>query len=192
MIKVLAQTIAILALAFGLGIWSVHSALETAQRPGSITVGAWTAYPEAGTPAGDPYSKAHIARNGELPLGAGEGLVFTATRDSAGASLSSDCSYVIEGQIPPSRLWTLRGNVSSGPEAKNFLPSLLHSRRVVYRQDGSIRIHVSQQARPGNWLHVPASARPAIVFTFYDTDLSSAARAREVVMPQILKESCDD
>lgn len=191
MIKILGQTATILALAFGLGVWSVHSVLETAQRPGSITVGVWTAYPEAGTPAADPYSKAHIARNGELPLGAGEGLAFTATRDSAGALLNGDCSYVVEGQIPASRLWTLRGAGSVEQEATGTLPSRLHSRRIIYRQDGSIRIHASREARPGNWMHLPAGTRPAIIFTFYDTDLSSAARAREAVMPQILKESCN-
>ena len=39
---------------------------------------AWKASPGAGSPDADPYSIARLARTGEVPLGAGEGLAFTA------------------------------------------------------------------------------------------------------------------
>ena len=48
---------------------------------GTLTIGAWTARPRAGTADVDPYSRATIARNGELPLGAGDGIAFTARAD---------------------------------------------------------------------------------------------------------------
>ena len=50
--------------------------------------GAWTAWPHAGSPDADPYSIAMLARTGEVPLGAGEGIAFTAEIDSDGAPLS--------------------------------------------------------------------------------------------------------
>ena len=192
MFRTLAQIAVILALAFGGGIWSVRTMLESAVRPGSVTVSAWTAYPVAGTPAADPYTKAHIARNGELPLGAGEGLTFSASRDSAGDAITGACTYRIEGQMPAARLWTLHAESLAGGYAPvEGLPTALHSRRVLYGADGAVRIQAADGARPGNWLAIPSQGRLAFVLTFYDTELASGSRAYEADMPQILKDSCD-
>ena len=49
---------------------------------GAVTAGAWTAWPTAGSADADPYSLATLARTGEVPLGAGEGIAFTAEDDS--------------------------------------------------------------------------------------------------------------
>ena len=36
---------------------------------GALALGPWTAYPRKGTVGIDPYARAVIARNGELPIG---------------------------------------------------------------------------------------------------------------------------
>ncbi|MCB1382670.1 MAG: DUF1214 domain-containing protein [Notoacmeibacter sp.] len=192
MLRNIIQIAVILALAFGGGIWSVRAMLERAVRPGSVTVSAWTAYPVAGTPAADPYTKAHIARNGELPLGAGEGLTFAATKDSAGDAITGNCSYRIEGQMPASRLWTLHAEgFRRGQTPVEGLPDALHSRRVLYGPDGGVRVLASAAAQPDNWLAIPSEGPLSLVLTFYDTELASGSRAYEAEMPQILKVGCD-
>ena len=73
----------------------------------AITLGPWQAWPNAGTEDVDPYSRARLARTGEIPLGSGEGLTLLAQTDDAGRALTARCDYRIVGQTPPARLWTL-------------------------------------------------------------------------------------
>ena len=56
---------------FGLGL--TQFALTRGTAFGSITIGAWTAWPKTGTSDIDPYARAAIARSGELPIGSGDG-----------------------------------------------------------------------------------------------------------------------
>ncbi|MCB1424689.1 MAG: DUF1214 domain-containing protein [Zhengella sp.] len=182
-----------LAIAFGGGGWSVWALMNSEWRPGALQVGPWIAYVQAGTPGADPYTKARIARNAELPLGAGEGVAFSARRDTAGDPLRPECRYRIEGGLPPARLWTVHvadqrmRPVHAGP----LLPSARHSRDVLYNSDGSVSIHVSRRPAPGNWLALSAPPGFHLVMTFYDGEISASTAAREIAMPQILNEGCD-
>src|SRR5262245_13147218 len=101
MFRTVLLTLATLAIAIGGGAGSVWYALNAQEGVGAVTIGSWTAYPDMGAPDADPYSKARQARLGLLPLGRAEGLAFIATRDAAGAPLSTQCSYLIEGSTPP-------------------------------------------------------------------------------------------
>ena len=74
-----------LAIALGLGGWSANWALEQSSEIGTVTFGPWQANPFAGAPDADPYSKARLARIGNLTLGIGEGILFTADRDASDA-----------------------------------------------------------------------------------------------------------
>src|SRR5690242_21408741 len=89
------------------GAWSVLYALEHGFGLESLSVGSWHAYPSLGTPDASAYAKASVARQGDLPLGQAEGLVFEATEDASGAALARDCTYRIAGDLPPARFWTL-------------------------------------------------------------------------------------
>ncbi len=80
------------AIAIAVGVSSAWFTIERGRLFGAVNVGAWTAWPQEGSTDADPYSLAMLARTGELPLGAGEGLSFTATRDSSGAPLRGRCS----------------------------------------------------------------------------------------------------
>jgi hypothetical protein len=48
---------------------------------GTLKIGAWTARPKTGTADVDPYSRASIARSGDLPIGQGDGVSFLANTD---------------------------------------------------------------------------------------------------------------
>ena len=69
----------IVAAAVGLGTTWMTTTKGT--ELGTLTIGAWTARPRTGTADVDPYSRATITRNGELPIGTGDGVAFTASTD---------------------------------------------------------------------------------------------------------------
>ena len=114
MLKSVLSTLLVLVIAIGGGAASVAMMIETVPPVGAVVSGPWTAFPASGTPEADPYSRARFAREGGIPLGRSEGIVFTATRDSAGRSLSRRCAYRIDGPMPAARFWTLHATDGSG------------------------------------------------------------------------------
>ena len=73
---------------------------------GTLTIGAWTARPDRHADI-DPYSRASIARSGELPVGTGDGVAFSATADDRKRPLDGRCDVVVSGVTPAARFWTL-------------------------------------------------------------------------------------
>src|SRR5215211_6671927 len=61
------------AIALGLGVSSAYFAVQGDYPLGAIRVGAWVAWPKVGSRSADPYSRAIMARRGEIPLAVGEG-----------------------------------------------------------------------------------------------------------------------
>ena len=158
-----------LAIALGLGAWSADWALGEAADFGAMEAGPWHANPLAGSVDADPYSKARLARIGNLTLGIGEGVLFRATRDSSGDTLRRECSYVLAGQTPPARVWTL---AAFAPNGRLILPGegrtgWLASRGLMRAEDNSIAIAISPVARPGNWLAVSGRGAYVLALTLY-------------------------
>lgn len=189
--RFLTDIIVALLVATTLGLATAWYAVENGHQFGSVTVGPWTAWPKAGDADADPYSVAMLARTGEVPLGAGEGLAFTAENDSGGEPLTSRCLYLVAGQTPPARLWTLTaydatGRLMSNP-ARRFG---FHSREIVRQTDGSIDIAIAPDVQPGNWLPLGYVDRFKLVFRFYDTPLTASSRIADLTLPRIIKERC--
>lgn len=194
MLKSVFLTILALGIALVGGAGSVWLALERDFGFGSVAVGSWVAFPDHGTPQADPYSRARFSREADLALGRAEGLVFTARRDADGEPLLRQCTYRIEGSLPPARFWTL-----SARDAGNTLITVeggrspaLHSLALLRRADGSVETTVSGHPAPGNWLALHGSGPLSLVLTLYDTAIASSARIAEVDLPRIVRESCDD
>ncbi len=194
MFKTLATVIIIVALAIGGGTASVWYAINTFGGIGSMRIGTWVAFPLAGTPESDPYTRARIARDAELPLGAAEGLSFAARTDSSGAPLRRKCSYRIEGSMPVARFWTLfAANDRLLPLAHEaWAPAGLHSRNVIHKQDGSVEIEAGPHAEPGNWLPYQGDGPLVFVLSLYDTPIASSASIGETELPQVLRTGCDE
>ncbi|MGY2994570.1 DUF1214 domain-containing protein [Mesorhizobium sp. URHB0026] len=182
-----------LAIAIGGGGASVWYALKIQDGVGAIRIGQWTAFPDIGTPAADPYSKARVAREGVLALGRAEGLSFVAEKDAAGDQLKRECAYRIEGGFPTARFWTLYaadqslGVVETG---KSRLAAL-QSYEVLRQPDNSVIISVGHQPMPGNWLLTDSSGRMYFVLTLYDTPIASSTGLSDVSLPRIVKAGCD-
>lgn len=182
-----------LVIAIGGGAWSVWLVLEQAPPFGKLASGPWEAFPVAGTPNADPYSRARHVRSGGLALGPSEGIVLTAHTDSSNGALSRNCTYRIEGSTPPARLWTLyvadaQGNALPGSKQKR---SATHSQMAVLENNNRFSIAVSSHPLPGNWVAVEGDGRMQIVLTLYDTPLAAASQLSEISLPTITQAGCD-
>ena len=182
-----------LAIAIGGGGASVWYALKMQDGVGAIRIGQWTAFPDIGTPAADPYSKARVAREGVLALGRAEGLSFVAETDAAGDQLKRECSYRIEGGFPTARFWTLYAADQSLGVVETGKPRLaaLQSYEVLRQADNSVIISVGHHPMSGNWLLTDGSGRMYFVLTFYDTPIASSTGLSDVSLPRIVKAGCD-
>lgn len=183
-------TIAIVV-AVTVGVSSAWYAVDRGRLFGAVTAGGWTAWPQEGGPDADPYSIAMLARTGEVPLGAGEGLPFTAEDDAEGAPLSGACTYLVVGETPAARLWTLTATDPDGRLMVNVVhrPGF-HSREIVREPDGSFRIVVSSHVEPGNWLPIGTVDQFKLVLRLYDTPLTTGSQIADLVMPAIKRVSC--
>ena len=175
-----------------IGFSTAWLAVERGHPLGDVVVGAWAAWPSAGGPDADPYSVAALARTGEVPLGAGEGLAFTATRDSEGRPLSGRCHYLVAGQTPPARLWTLTAYDSDGRLMANAARrSGFHSREILRRADGGMQIAVAPDVESGDWLPIARVDNFRLVLRLYDTPLTTATEFTGIDMPTIERRSCE-
>ena len=185
-----------LLLAFGVaasvGLGTTLLALNGGVPFGSFTVGAWSAWPRTGTADIDPYARALIARSGELPMGAGDGIAFVATTDDAGAALDGRCDVSVTGVTPQARFWTLTLYDPDGRLIGNSLNRHgFTSQEVVRKSDGAIELSIAPRARSGNWLPTGGADRYMLVLRFYDSLISVASRTgRETPMPSIKVRSC--
>ena len=178
--------------ATAIGIPTAWFAVEHGRLFSAVTIGAWTAWPDAGGANADPYSLALLARSGEVPLGASEGLAFTAVADDKGDALSGDCVYVINGQTPQARLWTLAAYDKEGQLIANAArrPGF-HSGELLRGNSGNLEILVSPDVEPGNWLPTSRSEGFELVLRLYDTPLTSLTEFVNIDMPHIDKVRCE-
>jgi len=179
----------IIALATGIG--TAWWATGKSRLFGTLDIGRWQAWVVAGTPDADPYTRANIARTGQVPLGAAEGLAFTAQRDDTGERLDGRCRYRIVGDTPTARLWTLsvvdaNGRLTPNPTGRLFISS----RDIVRDAEGRIDVRVSRTVEPGNWLPLGTDGAFSLILRFYDTPAASANVLGTMVMPDIKREGC--
>ncbi|KST60598.1 hypothetical protein AO398_12955 [Methylobacterium sp. GXS13] len=170
--------LAVYALALGgvLGLASADWATRGGYPFGGVQVGAWTAWPRAGSANADPYTRAVNARRGEIPLAVGEGLLLTAAVDDQGQALDATCTYRIGGGTPPARAWTLtvagRGACAPGrPTVREGFTST----EVLRTADGRFSVVLAPEVQPGNWLPSPRDSGPVrLALRLYDTPAAAS------------------
>lgn len=179
-----------LATATGLGATWITATRGT--DLGTLTIGAWTARPRIGSIEIDPYSRAAIARSGELPIGAGDGIAFLAIADDAKRPLDGRCEVVVAGVTPAARFWTLTLHDRKGHLVANSLPRHgFTSQEIVRNSDGSFVVHVASRARAGNWLPTGGIERYVLMLRLYDTPVGVGTRTlRDAPMPSVTTERC--
>ena len=173
--------------AASIGLGSTWYALTQNLSFGGLALGAWNAYPRNGTVGIDPYARAAIARNGELPVGLGDGIAFTAAVDDDGHALDGRCDVVVRGITPPARYFTLTLYTPAGRLVANSLDRHgFTSQELIRDATGEFEVVASPRARAGNWLPTGGIDGFVLMLRFYDTSLGIATRAgREAPMPAI-------
>jgi hypothetical protein len=159
---------------------------------GSLTVGAWTAWPRNGSPDIDPYAHAIIARNGELPIGIGDGVAFYARTDDHGHPLDGRCAFMVTGMTPPARYWTVTLYDLRGRLVANTLSRYgFTSAEIVRDAGGRFTIAVAPLARPGNWLPTGGIERYVLMWRLYDTPIGMEnTTVQQGPMPAITRKGC--
>ena len=180
-----------IVVAVAVGVSSAWFTVERGRLFGAVNAGGWTAWPQEGSTDADPYSLAMLARTGEVPLGVGEGISFTAKTDGDGKPLSGRCTYSVEGETPAARLWTLTAYDAAGRLMVNVARrSGFHSREIVRAADGEFAITVSPSVEAGNWLPIAPVETFELVLRLYDTPLTTGSQIADLVMPAIRNASC--
>ncbi|MCV0348807.1 MAG: DUF1214 domain-containing protein [Nitratireductor sp.] len=193
MLKSVFQVAVVLLIALGGGAGTAWLALESTRTIGSSEIGPWVTFPNEGTSDADPYARARSARLGTLALGNAEGIVITATQDSLRRPLLRECSYMIRGDMPPTRFFTLHlTDLERRPlPAPARFASALHSQSLVWRRNNPLRIMVSPHAHPDNWIATTGPGPMRIVLTLVDTPLFTESSVGETRLPVIMRTGCD-
>ena len=180
-----------IAVALSVGFGLSYYALTDGRLFGAVQIGAWTAWPDGGTPAPNPYTRGHIVRESALQLGRAEGLQFVATTDDSGEALDLSCSYTVTGRVPVSTFWTI---VAVDADWTNLAApdtdGAMRSSEIARNNDGSFTLHVGTALHPGNWLELTGLGPMSLVLTLYDTTALSGFSADDMRLPRIIRETC--
>lgn len=180
-----------LLLALGLGLGATYHVLNGDPPFGGLKIGPWKAWPALGSADADPYMRAILAERGEVPLGLGEGLGFTAVTDSEGRPLDSACTYRVGSVVPAARLWTFTIYDQNGQLPKTELGrSGFTSAEILRDKKDQFAIVLSRSLQDGNWLQLPASGGFSIVLRLYDTPGAAGTGLSETVFPAIERVEC--
>nr|WP_157348966.1 DUF1214 domain-containing protein [Bradyrhizobium pachyrhizi] len=191
-VRLLLTTLLALVIATAVGLGLTYATATRGTDLGTLKIGAWTARPKSGTSDVDPYSRATIARSGELPIGTGDGIAFSATSDDKNKPLDGRCDIVVSGVTPAARFWTLTLFDRKGHLVANTLQRYgFTSQEIMRASDGTFEIHIASRSRAGNWLPTGGIERYALMLRLYDTPVGVATRTqRDAPMPSITTTGC--
>lgn len=185
-------TLVTLMIATIVGLGATWMTATRGVNVGTITIGAWTARPKTGTSDIDPYSRASVARSGELPVGTGDGVMFTANKDDSGRPLNGQCDVVVKGVTPAARFWTMTIYDTKGQLVANSLQRYgFTSQEIVRESNGSFELRVTSRSRAGNWLPTGGLDRYMLALRLYDTPVGVGTRTqKDAPMPAITTVGC--
>lgn len=192
----LAYFIGTFVFALMLGIGSAWYMIERGSPLTTTKVGPWDGWVSEGNPTADPYTRAHVARSGRLPLTSTVARYFMARTDSAGRTLTSGCQYSIEGFPLNARWWSIAvydeyGGLIENPSGRYSF----NSEELLRHSDGTFRINLSGKARPENWLPSGADDQSLIlllrIYNPRETDSSGVGLIPNDRLPKIERKACE-
>jgi hypothetical protein len=188
---VLILIVIILGLAGGVGLtaFSIGPGAPFLARQ----VHGWEFSPRIGSPEIDPYARARLFSEGELPLAAGEGYTLRAHKDVDGAALEQRCHYALSSPFPTARDWTVTLTDSSGRVIPNLSERIAFtSAEIIRTHEGRFTIEISPDPQAGNWLPTgQKNGHFELVLRFYETPLAATATLLDPrTMPTLRKIAC--
>jgi hypothetical protein len=192
-VRLIVNLIVICMIAAGVGLGLTYYAVRNPLALDVIQDGAWEAIANEGGPDVDAYALAALAHRGEAPLSIADGLAFRASEDDDGNPLSGACSYIISGNVPPVRVWSLAAFDRNGRSFDNPAHRFGYSNADVLRDsEGAIRIALSADAQPGDWIPVSPDAETiTLELRLYDTTAAAISGGRSAPeLPAITRTGC--
>lgn len=191
--KLLVNLAVLVPVAVFAGLGTAWYMIQAGTRLSTRTIGPWVTWSAAGRPEADPYTRAHIAMNGILPVSSTSEITFRAKTDSSGGRLTSACDYaVVMDEFEPA-WWGLAVFDGAGRLIAN--PAERHgftSSTAMREPDGRTVITLARDARPGNWLPSGRSNRVVLVLTVQDSNWAAAIHdgGAPKVLPQVIRAGC--
>lgn len=176
-----------------LGVGSSWYMIERGSALTTVTIGPWVSWTAAGRTDADPYTRAHEARLGILPLSTDVAQTFIARADSEGRALHSSCDYAVEGREIADFWWSLTVFDADGRLIPNVLGrSVFTSDTMAINPDGSYLATLSRDAHAGNWLPTGGAGRLALAFTVLDLGTLAVAQDDDIarMVPTITRRGC--
>ncbi|WP_072392104.1 DUF1214 domain-containing protein [Hyphomicrobium sp. CS1GBMeth3] len=176
-----------------LGLGSSWYMIERGSGLTTVTAGPWVSWTALGRPDADPYTRAHAARLGILPLSTEVSQTFLARTDSEGRTLHSSCDYTIEGRETADFWWSITVFDANGRLIPNVLDrSVFTSDTMAINPDGSYLAMLSRDAHAGNWLPTGGAGRLALAFTVLDLGTRAVAQEGDIerLVPTITRKGC--
>ncbi len=191
---VLADWALFLGIALIGGLGSSWYMVEAGTRLTTHAVGPWVAWTSAARIDADPYTRAHYARAGTLPISTDIATTYVARTDSGGVRLHSSCEYRIDGKDTTGRWWSLsvfdsKGRLIPNPAERYAFTS----DTIALEPDGSFTVSLARDAQPGNWLPTGGAGRLALVFVVLDSPvrvLATDTTLGDKALPTIRRLGC--
>ncbi len=157
------------------------------------TTGPWVMWIAAAREDADPYTRAHFARSGALPLPADLAETHTARTDSDGRALHSSCDYEITFAPSSHAWWSIAVFDWEGKLIPNNTDRYAFtSQTAAIGGDGRFSGMLSRSASPGNWLPTGGGGRIVLVFTVIDHGMDTGLDEDQTAtrLPDIVQRGC--
>jgi hypothetical protein len=191
--KVLVNLAVLVPAAVFAGLGTAWYMIQAGTRLSTHAIGPWVTWTAAGRPEAEPYTRAHIALNGILPVSSTSELTFRARTDSGGSRLTSACDYAIVMDEFEPAWWGLAVFDSKGRLIANAAERYGFTSSTAMREpDGRTIVTLARDARPGNWLPSGRSNRVVLVLTVQDASWAAAIHdgGASKVLPQVVRTAC--
>lgn len=175
-----------------IGLTSSAFALSHLSPFDRVRLGAWSIEAHAGSIEADPYTRARLAKSGEIPLAIGEGLQLIARDDDDGRPLDAHCVYQIGPRAPAARYWTLSLTDPQGFPVANAADRYgFRSSEILRSGSGDFVITAAAEVQPGDWLPIGAPGPFALALKLYNSPLGATAAAIDpATLPRIKRVGC--
>ena len=156
-------------------------------------IGPWVKWTMSGRLDSDPYSLIRQDKRAMLIFNSTFVSRYEAAFDDSNRRLHSACHYAIEGPAPTSEWWSLNVFDDDGrlvPNTSNRHG--FNAATVIPNADGSIRIDLAREARPGNWVPTSRAGRLVVVLELQNRtgDAVVPADNAKPVLPSIRRINC--
>ena len=181
----------IIAIMLGLGITSLS--LNTGSGVAATRHGGWKSWKNSGHLNADPYTRAYIAKTGQLPLPPQIAQTYFALYDNAHRRLHTSCTYLIESPAVEAKWWTLAVYDYNGKIFENPIKRYsFNAESAMIKFEGGFHIYLSQSPQPENWLPIGNQGPFVLVYRLYRKNLTDEKVTLEddVPLPLVKRISC--